>query len=376
MGLCGSKLTPEQQEALRISKEIEKMNEAAFEEEQSKIKLLLLGAGESGKSTIFKQMKVLYGLGFGEAEMRQMVPVIYNNTIVGMRTIVEACETLNITIKINDKAVEFMEKVSTEAVVDDYVGGLVRDLWADEGIQLAFDRRAEYQLFDSAKYFFKNVDRISGEDFICTLDDILKSRVRTSGIVEEKYIIDEVPFEMFDVGGQRNERKKWIHCFAEVTAIIFVAALSEYDQVLYEDMSQNRMVEAVELFDEICNLEWFTETSMLLFLNKKDLFEMKIKKKDIKMAVPGKPGKFLYGDYDGGLCTCTGGYPSDDLCTCGVQEKGKLYLQNKFMEVNRNPAKTVYPHVTCATDTSNVGHVFNACKDIILNNNLKGSGFV
>ena len=119
--------------AMFSPKEIEKMNEEAFEEEQSKIKLLLLGAGESGKSTIFKQMKVLYGLGFGEAEMRQMVPVIYNNTIVGMRTIVEACETLNITININDKAVEFMEKVSTEAVVDDYVGGLVKELWNDAG---------------------------------------------------------------------------------------------------------------------------------------------------------------------------------------------------------------------------------------------------
>jgi GTPase SAR1 family protein len=362
---------------LRVSREIERANKDAFDIEQSKIKLLLLGAGESGKSTIFKQMKILYGIGFGEAEMRAMTPVIYNNTIVGMRTIVEACTTLAIDIVANDTAVEFMEKVSTEAVVDDYVGGLIKTLWTDAGILEAYERRAEYQLFDSAKYFFKNVDRISGEDFMCTIDDILKSRVRTSGIVEEKYVIDGVPFEMFDVGGQRNERKKWIHCFAEVTAIIFVAAISEYDQVLYEDMSQNRMVEAVELFDEICNLEWFKETAMLLFLNKKDLFEMKIKKKDIRMEIPGKPGEFLFEDYFHGLCTCGGGYPKEDEpCSCGVQDEGKQYLQEKFMEVNRNPEKTVYPHVTCATDTSNVGHVFNACKDIILNNNLKGSGFV
>ena len=58
----------------------------------------------------------------------------------------------------------------------------------------------------------------------------LRTRVRTSGIVEEKYIIDEVTFVMYDVGGQRNERKKWIHCFDNVTAVIFVAAVSEYDQ--------------------------------------------------------------------------------------------------------------------------------------------------
>jgi guanine nucleotide-binding protein subunit alpha len=45
---------------------------------------------------------------------------------------------------------------------------------------------------------------------------------------------------MFDVGGQRSERKKWIHCFENVTSIIFCVALSEYDQVLLEENSQVR----------------------------------------------------------------------------------------------------------------------------------------
>ncbi len=55
------------------------------------------------------------------------------------------------------------------------------------------------------------------------------------------------------MGGQRNERKKWIHCFDDVTAVIFVAALSEYDQTLFEDSTTNRLLGAVELFGEICN---------------------------------------------------------------------------------------------------------------------------
>lgn len=42
-------------------------------------------------------------------------------------------------------------------------------------------------------------------------------------------------YRLFDVGGQRSERKKWIHCFEDVTAIIFCVAMSEYDQVLHED---------------------------------------------------------------------------------------------------------------------------------------------
>lgn len=83
-------------------------------------------------------------------------------------------------------------------------------------------------------------------------------------------------YKMFDVGGQRSERKKWIHCFDTVTAVIFLAAISEYDQVLIEDESMNRVKEALTLFESICNSPYFLKTSMILFLNKKDLFEQKL----------------------------------------------------------------------------------------------------
>jgi hypothetical protein len=81
--------------------------------------------------------------------------------------------------------------------------------------------------------------------------DILRSRVRTTGIVETSFLVEGNTFKMYDVGGQRNERKKWIHCFENVTAVLFVAAISEYDQKLFEDESQNRMSEALSLFEEI-----------------------------------------------------------------------------------------------------------------------------
>lgn len=50
---------------------------------------------------------------------------------------------------------------------------------------------------------------------------------------------------MLDVGGQRSERRKWIHCFDGVTVVLFCASLSEYDQVLREDMTQVRMLSFV-----------------------------------------------------------------------------------------------------------------------------------
>ena len=119
---------------------------------------------------------------------------------------------------------------------------------------------------------------------------------------------------MFDVGGQRSERKKWIHCFegnsclftifvdifnqlfvyinfSGVTAIIFCVALSGYDLVLAEDEEMNRMMESMKLFDSICNNKWFVETSIILFLNKKDLFEQKIKYSPLTICFPEYKGK-------------------------------------------------------------------------------------
>ncbi|VDM71088.1 unnamed protein product, partial [Strongylus vulgaris] len=68
-----------------------------------------------------------------------------------------------------------------------------------------------------------------------TEQDILRTRVKTTGIVEVHFTFKNLNFKLFDVGGQRSERKKWIHCFEDVTAIIFCVAMSEYDQVLHED---------------------------------------------------------------------------------------------------------------------------------------------
>ena len=107
------------------------------------------------------------------------------------------------------------------------------------------------------------------------MSDILKSRVqKPTGIAEECFTFDDnYPCEIYDVCGQKHtERKKWIHCFSDkLTAVVFVASLSDYDQV-------NRMAEATELFDEICNLACFEKIGMILLLNKADLFEKKIKK--------------------------------------------------------------------------------------------------
>lgn len=82
---------------------------------------------------------------------------------------------------------------------------------------------------------------------------------------------------MFDVGGQRDERRKWIQCFNDVTAIIFVCASSSYNLVLWEDATQNRLKESLALFKNIWNNRWLKNISVILFLNKQDMLAEKIK---------------------------------------------------------------------------------------------------
>jgi hypothetical protein len=180
----------------------------------------------------------------------------------------------------------------------------------------------------------------------------LRCRARTTGIIETVFTVDNLTFRMVDVGGQRSERKKWVHCFQDVTALIFVVGLNEYDMKLFEDEAVNRMHESVELFDEICNSEWFERTSIIQFLNKRDLFEEKIKRVDLRVC---------FAEYNGGANF----------------ENGWKFIRDKFLSLNRNPGqKHIYTHLTCATDTESIRVVFNAVKDITLTANLAQANLI
>ena len=207
-------------------------------------------------------MRILYGDGFNDNARAAMAPVILSNLIGGTQTVMNNCPKLEGCALVAPEAIKAGAILDDCGVVDDFlpteVGEAIKTLWQDENFQKCFMQRATYQLFDSYADYAKACakkfpDTWGGRGWIPSVGDVTKARVRTSGIVEEAYCIDGVEFRMYDVGGQRNERKKWIHCFDNVTALIFVGAISEYDQVLYEDTSQNRLIEAVDLFEEICN---------------------------------------------------------------------------------------------------------------------------
>ncbi|KAH7698585.1 Guanine nucleotide binding protein (G-protein), partial [Aphelenchoides avenae] len=111
----------------------------------------------------------------------------------------------------------------------------IKALWQTKVIQEVYERRSEIQLLDCAKYFLDDLDRLYSVDYCPTVDDVLNARVVTHGVHELRYPYGDHEFRIVDVGGQRSERRKWISVFDNVNAVFFVAAMSEYDQVMMED---------------------------------------------------------------------------------------------------------------------------------------------
>jgi GTPase SAR1 family protein len=238
-----------------------------------------------------------------------------------------------------------IQNTMPDALKDVDVVEAVKFLWQEKTIKDCWKRANELRIIESAAYYFDSLDRIAVPNYKPTVDDILRARIKTTGIVETAFKLQGHDFRLVDVGGQRSERRKWLHCFQDVTAIIFCVSMSEYDQMLHEDTSVRRTEESMKLFEEICNSKWFGEVDIILFLNKYDLFREKIQVSDMKQAFP---------DYDGGI----------DI------KKAREFVVNKYLSLNHCDTKKIYHHITTATNTSNIKDVFSDVTNIIISKSI------
>lgn len=335
------------------------LSDASSGSNGKELKVLLLGAGESGKSTVLQQLKILHQNGFSEQEIKEYIPLIYQNLLEIGRNLIQARTRFNVNLEPEcELTQQDLSRTVSYEMPNNYTGqfpediaGVISTLWALPSTQDLVNgpNASKFYLMDSTPYFMENFTRITSPNYRPTQQDILRSRQMTSGIFDT--VIDmgsDIKMHIYDVGGQRSERKKWIHCFDNVTLVIFCVSLSEYDQTLMEDKNQNRFQESLVLFDNIVNSRWFARTSVVLFLNKIDLFAEKLSKVPMENYFP---------DYTGG----------SDI------NKAAKYILWRFVQLNRANL-SIYPHVTQATDTSNMRLVFAAIKETILENTLKDSG--
>jgi len=330
------------------------------EQKKTTQKLLLLGAGEAGKSTIFKQVKFI-NHGYDAATAIHYKEPVHANVLEGIKQLIYQARARKTPF--SNQGIKYAEEVMNlglnQPVTKD-MATKITYLWTKEkGIQEVYEDQSWGYLSDSTKYMLDIVLRVAEPNYVPSEVDIVHCRVRTSGIEELKFKINEVEFQVMDVGGQQNERKKWIYAFDEVVAVLFVAAISEYDKNMTEDPDKNRLLDAIELFEQICNLDSFRKTAMVLFLNKSDLFEDKFERQIGDMQE-------IFPDYEGG-------FNYDEGVNFVISQFLAVQDQDNCSNDTGQPGQEIYFHVTNALNKDNIKVVFEAVQDIVLKINVARS---
>ncbi|MCJ1403255.1 guanine nucleotide-binding protein subunit alpha [Xylographa trunciseda] len=301
-------------------------------------KTLILGTSESGKSTLLKSVKLYMEGPYSLEERSSFKEIIFSNAVQSMRMVLEAMESLELLVddELSDYRVQpteyhvqtiFMQPLRLEIEqLPAEVVNAIENLYMDSGVQECLNRaRREYQLNDAAEYYFRSILRLGGSDYIPTAHDILRSRVKTTGITETTFDVGGQEVFLFDVGGVRSERKLWIHVFEDVGAILFTVDIASYDQLLFEDETVNRVQEALRLFDSIVNSRWFKKTAFALLFTKYDKLAVKLK---------ASPLKYYFPDFKG----------RDDL------EEATAYITNRFVSLSRHDDRTIEVFYTSIVD--------------------------
>jgi len=216
------------------------------------------------------------------------------------------------------------------------------------------------ELFDSDAYFLHKLSTgaLLHPEYVPSEEDLIRVRIRTTAINSMDFTMrangnsgERIPMRMLDVAGQRSERKKWIPYFTDATAVIFVAALSEYDQVLAEDGRTNRLLESVHLFTEIMNSHWFAHTPLVLFLNKCDLFAEKLRRVPLNVLFPKYSGSTDYASACAFLC-------------------------REFVKRRADANKVIHIHVVSAIQVDLIKTAMDSVKTMLIEQSLQQAGLL
>eukprot|EP01121_Diplochlamys_sp_Union-15-3_P003703 TRINITY_DN13645_c0_g1_i1.p1 TRINITY_DN13645_c0_g1~~TRINITY_DN13645_c0_g1_i1.p1 ORF type:complete len:443 (-),score=46.72 TRINITY_DN13645_c0_g1_i1:26-1309(-) len=263
--------------------------------------LLLLGTGESGKTTLLTQLRSLFNN--ESLQTSSFSAILRSNLLDTLSKLLHAAEILGYQLSLENE--KFCSTLTNFKIPLETPNDILLKLCNDNSIKKTLEQWHQFQLLDSSRYLFQNANRILSSTFIPSLEDVLRVRVRTTGIVECPFSCEN-KIRVIDVGGQRSERKKWIHVFSHCVSnkaiVIISVALSEYDLYLYEDMKTNRMLESLMLWEQLNQDPNLQGSFFVLMFTKVDLFKEKLKKipltvcfEDFKgRELTSNPPKFLY----------------------------------------------------------------------------------
>ncbi|KAJ6229120.1 guanine nucleotide-binding protein g(o) subunit alpha [Anaeramoeba flamelloides] len=343
----GNKKGKKKQEVKKQKEKNQKIEEMMQREQnnlESEIMLLVLGTGDSGKSTFVKQAQLLYKNGFSEKECDRFKKAIRKNLIIHMKLLIRGSYDFGLELKRSNerRARKFLD-IDDRSGLSEKTIISIKKLWKDSTLKEVFEKRVNLQIPDTADYFLDSLERIAEENYSPTNQDIINCRIPTTGINELQFQVSGYPWRIVDVGGQRSERRKWIHHFKHATIVLFVVAISEYDQYLFEDQNINRMFESLELFHNIAKKGTFVKTDFILIFNKMDLLKKKIKK-----STP----KICFKDYKGGHHA----------------SEAKKFITRKFLKVGKSKKRKVYPMYTSATNNLTIQNTFDKIINTVADN--------
>uniref|UniRef100_A0A1I7UAN4 G-protein alpha subunit n=1 Tax=Caenorhabditis tropicalis TaxID=1561998 RepID=A0A1I7UAN4_9PELO len=246
-------------------------------------------------------------------------------------------------------------------------------------IKLFFERFTTHPLVpDHIHYFYPNLERIAVANYIPTTEDLIHMRQTTLGVHEISFDFTKHTIRLIDVGGQKTERRKWIHFFEGVTAVIFICSMASFNQTVEEEPKSfvwesslnrvqnkvlvrssgkakvekpgmiNRLDESVELFKSIRENGFLRNSNFMLFLNKVDLLAKKL-------------SKIAFSDYFPDYKQWING----DNSVPSVAE----FIESMFRE-GLEAEHRIFAHLIQANVTSNVEYTFGLCCDVIFEKNL------
>ncbi|KAL9642712.1 hypothetical protein ABK040_009791 [Willaertia magna] len=323
------------------------------QQNEHKVKILLLGMGSSGKTTIISKLKKYISEQSNQDSLKEgledktffnktFTDIIHFHALNGIKQLILASEKLDISIiprhgNQKEAIEQAILKLRTlnfcygESALNREIASQMTLLWNQKGSQeiyeefLAFKEKnnnnggigiskhhkndddiknvsaGEFSCFTiykdlyTLKYFMDNIDRISESGYIPSDEDVEYCQRH---LREDKKGIEEIEFEfsgskfiIYCVEGQNNDGRKWLFLFQGVDIVLFLCPIGDYDLVPENLDRQNIVVESLNFFSKMCNSKWFRTTPIILLLTKWDLFQEKISKTSINVC---------FEDYAGG----------------------------------------------------------------------------
>jgi len=263
-----------------FSKDSATKQELKKEKIDHEVKVLLVGSSRAGKSTLLRCAAVIQSN--EQLNVPNCIEIIREYVIKDITNIAQEIEQ----IESEQESVDLLKQNEFRGISPKIIDA-ARKVAKIPSIM----EKAPKLLDHDFLYFLSRIDDIFSENYIPTITDYLRMRVRINGLTETSINIQGSTFRLVAVGGQRNERKKWVNSFENLSCVLAVIDISSYDQTLYEDSSALVITESLLLLKEMCSNKFTSAVPKIILLNKMDLLKEKIHNVDPNIT---------FKDYTGG----------------------------------------------------------------------------